>query len=403
MDKVYLALKDEDKERLEKALERRHIINRDINAENDYCIFDPAVLIDWQDYSQSEETDFIALCSETWPDLREMMNKGVVSYFYKPYEVRNVMNLIDRISRFRAKDNRKHVLILDTNETFLDECRKELTEYEIITAKSPEAVYEIVFSNKIDAAVFSDYYIDLQIIEHISDVTPLTNFIVTNKKDKSTENLQHRINKALKNKSTYTSGGKGQIYAIMGPKAAGKTTLVSALEHTLTDVYKVVRAVGREPRTYEIQGEDHLFIPDPNIINKFNLTYRHKKGYMVGIDEGKIWKKLEEGKEALLTVAQTDFYEALEEKFSDLKPLMVLSKPEDLEERTQRRDIIPETLAEAKKDYEKCLEFANKKNIKSIYNPEPWFNPYYTPTLPTFEEFRAISSLVKQGRQFFRG
>jgi guanylate kinase len=400
MAEVYLAVPDKDQNRLHSTLSRRHRIHTEGDIKScQYVLFDPATLGKWKDLCQENPSiDFIALSQEENP-----FNSGVKSYFNRPYKVHHVMNLLDRINRYNSQGKKQNVFFLHSDEEFLDSCREKLSsKYEIMTARSSEAFYEMIWSNTIDVSVIEDNSFKKSIIKHIKEIMPFSEIITTNKdieslEDKIAKNVEHK--QIIKEKFAPRNP---KIYAFMGPRAAGKTTLVDNLTYSIPHMYKAIRVVGRNPRPYEIQGEDHIFMSDEQIKEHASewLIYKHTKGYLVGIDLNTIHRELEKGKDVLMTIAGTSFYDELSKNYPNMKSLAVLAMPKDLEARSKIRDTTPETLSYSKDDYQYWKDFTKKNSIPVIYNHEPWaelHNPSYS---PSYREFKAISSFVKKARQY---
>lgn len=423
MANIFLAVDEKDKTYLEQTIKRRHSVNEDrtITSKDtlknfDFVLFDPAFLRDWKDICQETESiDFIAMGNkEQMPELRELLDSGVISYFYTPYQTHHVMNLFDKILRYKGDKSKNNILILDNEEEFLDKSRKKLQEkYEIITAMSPEAVYEIVWANRIDATLLLNHHIfDKQVEKDISEVLPFSEFVYTSEAKSQYKtgrnidfaSLEENIEKALTNKRFMENEYKPQdpkVHTIMGPRASGKTTLVDNLANSLPYMHKALRIVSREPREYEIQGEDHLFMRDKDIKKHSEelFIYEHKKGYLVGINKDVIKDNLEEGNDVLLTLAESSHYKGFEKDFP-VKPLMVLSPSKELQIRTFQRDSSNPEIEETIRDYLNCHICASKNNMKIIYNPEPGLRLHQPSYSPSKEEFDTIAQFVKQGRQF---
>ncbi len=461
MGDVFLALDERDLTNLEGIMKKRHnvLTTRDFDLTHrdfgyDYFLFDPTKVNNWKDFCEEakDETRLIAVCDrDSLPDCMEMMDSGVVSYFIKPYQPRHVMNLVDRISRHCPINNKKTLLFVDTDIDFLDEARKEFKDYEVITSTSPEGFYEIVWANNIDVAVFRDYFIDRQLALHLTEVQPFaevlllggssegysnghSNVHLGNSKDvslqgsldyfqngsltdilngfqnklqnvvssKSFGSLDLMIKKLISKKEENESANvpiEPSLYGILGPRAAGKTTVADNLSNSLPSTYKALRFVGRRPRPYEIQGEDHIFMSDDKIMETDFLKYRHKGGYMVGVDKEKIESKLMEGNDVLLTIAELDYFDYFSNQLGNLNPLMVISHPCDLENRMKLRDVNPGTLDSAIKDYGRYLDFAMERSINVIYNEQPWAEVYNPDYSPSYVEFKSISKFVKKARK----
>jgi CheY-like chemotaxis protein/guanylate kinase len=144
--------------------------------------------------------------------------------------------------------------------------------------------------------------------------------------------------------------GTPHIWAVCGPRAVGKSTVVETLVNTYPFCESVWRWTTREKRPNEKDGIDHRFVSkeflDKNI-DKVQYLFQHND-YHVAVPKGIVEDYLSQGKDAVIVISNPDSYEAIKRIYPEMRTIVLLAKPEFLVDRAERRGGDELTLKEAR-------------------------------------------------------
>ena len=313
---------------------------------------------------------------------RSYTEAGMNAYINKPVTSRNLINLIDRYVRFSNKDI-KQVLIAGNNG--IPE-QNNMQEYQVRTTDTEKSIFEKIMNNNFGVIVLDrEHYKDsvIQIAKRIKDFRPYVNLLVRGREETSDEmtklkhlidrriifdyvdaadsNLAKKVDEAFEDRDyrinwlNQDQEASPNLWAIIGPRAAGKTVTVDDILYSLPCTYKFIRHTARLMRPMEINGEDHKFVNENYFelcADKFMYTFKHKGAYTVGFEKHVIDEQLEKGKEVILTLANLDSFFFMKDMYPDMKSILINIDPEISELRSKKRGGSVQTLEQARKEYE---------------------------------------------------
>ena len=130
---------------------------------------------------------------------------------------------------------------------------------------------------------------------------------------------------------------KGRIFVISAPSGSGKTTICSKVLESIKDITPSVSFTTRSPRKGEKNKEDYHYLPEKEFkeeVKRGNvLEWEENFGYLYGTPKRPVLKKLEEGKDVLLSI-DVKGATAIKKKFPE--SVLIFIKPPSVEELRRR-------------------------------------------------------------------
>jgi len=288
--------------------------------------------------------------------------------------------------RRASQEAPRSVLVVDDEESFCNLLKDRLGErHNVITSRTSLGAHEAICRNDIGVAILDKNILrdngpaenGIDLARRINSNYPYARIILTSgsmttedlasakgvisgfcAKPFSNEDIKSAIDKAFAENTAQRDAaiaqGTPHIWAVCGPRAVGKSTVVETLVRNYPFCAPVWRYTTRKPRPGEKDGVDHVFV-DEQFLDKHanDIAYRFKHNeYHVGVPKRLVEKHLSEGKDALIVISNPESYEALKTIFPEIRTIVLLAKPEFLVDRAERRGGDELTLKEAREQYQ---------------------------------------------------